>query len=92
MTPLGIRRHKHCCFFLFLNVYINGLIDFDFKHTTIQIITFIVITQEQAKTYIYLKPTQTGENENQPTKPQMTSTTSITRLKTPILYQNSRLF
>ena len=60
------------------------------RYFQLQIITFIIITQ--AKTYIYLKSTQTGENKNQPTKPQMTSTTSITRLKTPILYQNSRLF
>ena len=27
--------------------------------------TFIVITQEQAKSNIYLKSTQTGENKNQ---------------------------
>ena len=75
----------------FIFKYINGLIDFDFKLITSNNI-HILITQEQAKTYIYLEPTQTGENENQSTKPQMTSTTSITRLKTPILYQNSRLF
>ena len=31
-TPLGIRRHKHCCIFIFK--CINGLIDFDFKLTT----------------------------------------------------------
>ena len=52
----------------------------------------MVTTQEQAKTYIYQKPPQTGENKNQPTTPQRTSTTLITRLKTPILYPNSRLF
>ena len=79
-TPLGIRRHKHLCIFIFK--CINGLIDFDFKLNTI---AFIVITQEQAKTYIYQKPTQTGENKNQPTKSQRTSTTSITRLKTDSL-------
>ena len=49
-------------------------------------LAFIIITQEQAKTYIYQKPTQTGENKNQLTKPQMTSTTSITL----ILYQYSK--
>ena len=31
-TPLGIRRHKHRCIFIFK--CINGLIDFDFKLTT----------------------------------------------------------
>ena len=31
-TPLGIRRHKHCCIFIFK--CINGLIDFNFKLTT----------------------------------------------------------
>ena len=40
-----------------------------------------VLGTRLANTYIDLKPTQTGENENQPTKPQMTSTTSIKRLK-----------
>ena len=57
-TPLGIRRHKHCCIFIFK--CINGLIDFNFKLTTNNSIHTIVITQEQAKSYIYQKPTQTG--------------------------------
>ena len=33
-TPLGIRRHKHRCIFIFIFKCINGLIDFDFKLTT----------------------------------------------------------
>ena len=52
----------------------------------------IVITQEQAKTYIYLKSTETGENKTQAINLQMTTINSIIRLKTPILSQNSRLF
>ena len=31
-TPLGIRRHKRCCIFIFK--CINGLIDLDIKLTT----------------------------------------------------------
>ena len=65
---------------------------FHISHSSWDIYTYVlVMTQEQAKTYIYLKRTKTGENKNQPTKPQMTSKTSITQLKTPILYQKTFL-
>ena len=70
---------------------INGLIDFDFKLTTNNNI-HSHNTRTSKNLHLPIKPTQTGENKNQPTKPQMTSTTSITRLKTLILYQNFKDF
>ena len=59
---------KHRCNFIF-KVLINGLIDFDFKLTTNNSIQLLP------------KANTNWENKNQPTKPQMTSTTSITSLK-----------